>query len=107
MKSSSHVCISNVVKVFSVSSFDNQRPYRRHAVRKKQVGVVPTVPPITSLNGTEGRGRGPAATRDPSTQADEASGSQKVLVLDLAGPNLKGAFYTTVVVKQFSYQIFL
>ena len=32
------------------------------------------------LNDTEGSERGPAATRDLSTQADEASGSQKVLV---------------------------
>ena len=27
-----------------VSLFDNQRPYWQHGMRKKQVGVMPTVP---------------------------------------------------------------
>ena len=62
----------------AVSSFDNQRPHRQHDIRKKQVGVIPTVPTIASLNDTEGRGL--ASIRDLSTQADEATGTQKVLV---------------------------
>ena len=63
-----------------VASFDNHRPYRQNGIRKKQDWVIPTVPTIASLNDTGGSERGPAATRDPSTQADEVSGLQKVLV---------------------------
>ena len=45
------------------------------------------------------RGKRAGSHQRFSTQADEASGSQKGLVQDLAGPNLRGAFYTTVVFK--------
>ena len=47
---------------------------------RNRIELYQTVPTIASLNDTESSERGPAATRDPSTQADEASGSQKVWV---------------------------